>query len=230
MSCLGSLISTPCPVWCHIFAGKIGLRTQSLNKEDLWPADQHLLGALRAWLVTIETFCSDHNLPSLPHFSPEKRLGFTGPTGLWASETSLATASLSDPCRICAPSQSLGVQDEEGCWHCNLALPSGWGWDVEQAGTPVSLSLQVHTLYCAHIYKYVFLLPQIFVTLVTVWGQVPWMQSLREGFPCTGFIIGEQDEAGEVHQACDLSWSSLIAWGALGHEMHHRVVPPWGKR
>ena len=157
---------------------------------------------------------SDHNLPSLSHFSPGKRLGFTGPTGLWASEISLATASLSDPCCICAPSQSLGVQDEEGCWHCDLAVPSGWGWDVEQAGTLVSPSLQVRilSLYCVHMYKYVFLLPQVFATLVNVWGQVPWMQSLREGFPCTGFIIGEQDEAGEVHQACDLSWRAASAW------------------
>ena len=37
----------PCPIWFHIFAGKIGLRTQSLNKEDLSPAEQYLLGALR---------------------------------------------------------------------------------------------------------------------------------------------------------------------------------------
>ena len=67
---------------------------------------------------------SDHNLPSLSRFSPGKRLGFTGPTGLWASETSLATASLSDPCCICAPSQSLGCRMKRAAgtviWLCQV--------------------------------------------------------------------------------------------------------------
>lgn len=122
------------------------------------------------------------------------------------SKTSLTTASLSDPSCICAPLQSLGVQDEERCWLCDLDMPWGGKWDVEQAET-LSLPTSKSIFY---ICRCVFLLPQVFFFFK------PLNYSVRSGFLNVQFEVG-------IHFQKDLR-----RWGGHPWERAVRGVG-WGQ-
>lgn len=106
--------------------------------------------------------------------------------------------------------------------------------DVEQAGI-VSPYVQVHSLCIVCVCIEVWLPPQLFITLSYYVRSGYWMQSLSYGFTCIGFIGGCSQERATSRVG---GWGQGPSWrpasasscgGALGREVHHKVVLPFNK-